>query len=110
MKLHAFTVPIRAPSTPNLREHWAAKAKRAASQKAAARLLCPRWTSGPLLCVRLTRVAPRALDSDNLAGALKSVRDGIASWLKVDDASPLVTWEYTQEKGPESVLVSVVAA
>jgi hypothetical protein len=106
----SFTIPIRAPSTPNLREHWAARAKRAKAQKLAARAQCPPYSLSPLLVVTLTRVAPRELDSDNLQGALKSVRDGIATWLRIDDASPLVEWEYAQEKGEPSVRVEVRTA
>ncbi len=101
---------MKAPSTPNLREHWSARAKRAKKQKADTRLLCPRWTYGPLLVVRLTRVGPKELDSDNLQGALKAVRDGVASWLKVDDASPLVEWKYVQEKGKAGVRIEAQLA
>src|SRR5690242_6717148 len=97
--LHAFEVPIKTRSTSNLREHPMARYRRTDSQKAATRRRCPEWTAGPLLVVRLTRVAPRKLDDDNVRGALKSVRDAVASSLRVDDASPLVRWEYTQEKG-----------
>lgn len=94
-----FEVPVKAQSTSNLREHWTAKYTRTDAQKRATRAKCPPWTSGPLLVVTLTRVAPRPLDDDNLRGALKSIRDAVATWLKVDDASPLVRWEYQQEKG-----------
>lgn len=94
-----FDVPVKTASTSNLREHWAAKNKRTDAQKRATRSRCPPWTGGPLLLVTLTRVSPRALDDDNLRGALKSVRDAVATWLRVDDASPLVRWEYAQEKG-----------
>ena len=106
-----FDVPMRVKSTANLREHWAAKHKRVDAQKAKVRRSCPRWDAGPLLVVRLTRVAPRRLDDDNLAAALKSVRDAVATWLRVDDASPLVRWVYAQErctKGSESVRVEVM--
>lgn len=96
-----FEVPIKAQSTSNLREHWAVKNKRVDAQKRATRSRCPPWAGGPLLVVTLTRVAPRALDDDNLRGALKSVRDAVATWLRVDDASPIVRWEYGQEKGAE---------
>lgn len=96
----SFEVPVKTASTSNLREHWAAKHKRTDAQKAATRRRCPQWTAAPMLYVRLTRVAPRALDDDNLRGALKSVRDAIASWLRVDDRSPLVGWLYEQQKGP----------
>lgn len=102
-----FLIPIKAPSTPNLREHWAVKAKRAETQKRAARLRCPPWPGGALLVVKLVRIAPRSLDTDNLAAALKSVRDGIATWLRIDDASPLVAWAYSQERGEDGVRVEV---
>ncbi|PTL79081.1 hypothetical protein [Vitiosangium sp. GDMCC 1.1324] len=97
---YSIEVPVKTASTSNLREHWAARHKRTDAQKAATRRRCPEWTAGPLLVVRLARVAPRKLDDDNLRGALKSVRDAIATWLRVDDASPLVRWEYLQERGP----------
>lgn len=100
----SFEVPVKTASTSNLREHWAAKHKRTDAQKAATRRRCPQWTAAPMLYVRLTRVAPRALDDDNLRGALKSVRDAIASWLRVDDRSPLVGWLYEQQKGPSPLV------
>lgn len=103
----AFVVPVRAPSTANLREHFMARARRTARQKSAARLCCPAWTRGALLHIRLTRVGPRRLDTDNLASSLKAVRDGVASWLRVDDGSPLVEWDYAQETGAPSVKVEV---
>jgi hypothetical protein len=107
MCLYSFTVPVKTASTSNLREHWAAKAKRAATQRTVTRAVCPTLRMEPLLVVRLTRISPRALDDDNLRGALKSVRDAVAAWLKVDDASPLVQWEYGQEKGESCVCVNV---
>ncbi len=63
--------------------------------------------TGPLRAARLelpvrvtiTRVAPRALDDDNNQGALKSVRDGIADALGVDDRTSLVEWVYRQRRG-----------
>lgn len=54
----------------------------------------------PLLpcSVVLRRIAPgHGLDKDNLQGALKGVRDQVAAWLRIDDASDLVTWLYRQE-------------
>ena len=103
----SFTIPLKTKNTLNVREHWAVRAKRAANQKRAVRLLCPAWTSGPLLVVKLTRVSPRSMDSDGVVAALKSVRDGIATWLRIDDASPLVRWEYEQERGEPCVKVEV---
>ena len=48
----------------------------------------------------LVRVAPRTLDpNENLPMCFKSVADGIADWLNVDDRSGLLC-EYDQEKAP----------
>jgi hypothetical protein len=102
-----FTIPTRTPSTANLRESWQARHRRAKKQKTDARLCCPTWNEGPLLSVTLTRVGPKLLDVDNLASALKAIQDGIASWLRVDDGSPLVAWEYAQEKGEPSIHVQI---
>ena len=58
--------------------------------------------------VLLVRVAPsNGLDSDNLQGALKACRDGVAEWLGVDDRDPRVAWRYDQRRGPWSVEVEV---
>ena len=49
--------------------------------------------------VTMTRLAPSSgLDFDGLTAALKSVRDGIADALGVDDRDPRVTWSYGQER------------
>lgn len=99
MSGYTFEVPVKTESTSNLREHPMARYRRTDAQKSATRRRCPEWSAGPLVLVHLTRVSPRKLDDDNLRGALKSVRDGVAQWLRVDDASPLVRWDYEQEKG-----------
>lgn len=50
--------------------------------------------------VTITRVSPGKLDAhDNLRSALKSVADGIADALGVDDGGGLVDWQYLQRKG-----------
>lgn len=50
--------------------------------------------------VVLTRVSPRAFDTDNLEAAFKSVRDGMATQWGIDDADPRVTWVTDWRKGP----------
>jgi len=88
---------LRTVSLSNTREHWAKRAKRAKHHRQCAWYVTPSY---PLPCiVRLIRIAPRALDDDNLTGALKSVRDGVADGLGVDDRDPRVSWEYAQERG-----------
>lgn len=103
-------IPGEAPSTPNLREHHMARARRVKAQRAKVMAKVPTWGGWPLLFVRLTRVAPRRLDSDNLAGALKGHRDAVAARLRVDDASPLVGWEYQQATGEPAVVVQIWAS
>lgn len=53
--------------------------------------------------VTITRIAPRALDTDNLAGSAKHVRDAIAEWLGVDDGvaerDNRVLWVVEQRQG-----------
>lgn len=94
-------IPLKIESTLNKREHWATRAKRARAQRDEAHLYCRYRLElrRPPLLVTLTRIAPRSLDTDNLAGGFKSVRDGVADWLGINDNDPRVTWEYAQEKG-----------
>lgn len=102
-------LPVRASSTLNAREHWAVRARRAKAHRDTAAWSLKRKPVPALPCVvTLTRVGPRTLDTDNLAGALKSVRDGVADWLKVDDGDARVTWRYEQRKGaPKEYAVEV---
>jgi hypothetical protein len=60
----------------------------------------------------MTAHLPALLDSDNLANALKPVRDEIAAWLGIDDGSPLLRWECGQveTRGAVGVAVTVTAA
>jgi hypothetical protein len=36
----------------------------------------------------------RKMDSDNLVGSLKHVRDAVAEWIGVDDGSAWWAWEW----------------
>lgn len=103
-------LPIRTWSEPNLRGHWAQRARRAHKQREAARLLVRAALvslppASPLrawkqkIIVRLTRIGPRRLDSDNLAAALKHIRDGVADALGMDDGDERLTWLYAQRNG-----------
>jgi len=51
--------------------------------------------------ITLIRIAPRELDSDNLAGSCKFVRDGVAKAIGIDDGSPRLIWQYAQRRDPE---------
>lgn len=105
-----FSVPIETKSTSNLREHWRAKADRIAKQRRAVQYHGRSHVKSqllPMISVSLTRISPRRLDDDNLQGALKAVRDEVASMLRVDDATELLAWYYSQESGPHSVRVTI---
>lgn len=103
-----FEVPVRLVSLLNAREHWATKARRARKQREAARMcalsctlfaeIAPAIAGGAPLVVTITRIAPRQLDDDNLAGSAKHVRDGIADALGIDDGDERVQWRYAQAK------------
>jgi len=95
------------PST-NAREHWARRARRVKEERArTSMVLRSRLGAYPQLPVRvtLTRCYPqgsgcRPYDDDNLASALKPIRDEVAAWMDVDDApGHPVEWVCAQERG-----------
>ena len=108
-----LTKPL--PSTNNLREHWAVKAKRVKEQRQQAaqhlafspsrvgnvfelRKATARYLQSRVVCT-LTRIGPKRLDDDNLSGAFKAIRDEVAKQVGLDDGSPRWTWKYAQESG-----------
>ena len=104
--------PARLDGGLNAREHHMARARRAKAEKAKALLVARSHLRMPPrlpVVVTLARVSPgsRELDDDNLRGTLKAVRDGIASWLRVDDGGPWVRWEYEQIRGDWAARVRV---
>lgn len=96
-------LPIRVESESNARGHWAAKHRRTAATRGPVALLARPQVSGLVgpWSVLMTRVAPRKLDDDNLRGALKAARDGVADALGVDDADDRVTWQYDQRRAEQ---------
>lgn len=102
--VHSVTIEgLRTKSEANQREHWHARHRRTKPQRLAARLhvqqligSAPNWKPAR---VHLTRLAPRTLDDDNLAGALKAVRDGVADAFGCDDSARSgIEWTRGQEK------------
>jgi hypothetical protein len=102
-------LPIQVQSEANTRGHWRAKAARAKCQRTATaaclRAMMARHGGSPkpplvVHMVRLIGPRGRKMDDDNLRGAFKAVRDGVADWLGVDDGlADLVRYtEPTQEK------------
>lgn len=92
-------LPLRLVSSLNAREHWAARARRVKRERVTAFLAVPKV---PVPCtVYITRIGKRRMDGDNLQGACKAIRDGIAQKLGVDDGDSRIRWEYAQEIGKE---------
>lgn len=101
-------VPIRTGTGLNGREHWRARHRRVASERKATALLLRAARRPMLPCsVLLTRSAPSSgVDDDNLAGALKGVRDEVAKWLGIDDRDRrTVRYRYAQRRGPWGVAI-----
>ena len=97
-------VPVRLVTLENQREHWATKNKRARLHRAMTmaqlgRFAMLRPDDGGYV-ITLTRVAPRKLDPGNHEASFKHVQDAVASWLGIDDGSPLLEWRYAYEKAP----------
>lgn len=96
------TVPITVKSESNTTGQLKAKLLRKSATKAAV------FGSLPVLAevppgpwwVTLTRIGGRQLDSDNLQGSMKVVRDCVADWLQVNDGDRTrVRWKYRQRPG-----------
>jgi len=102
----AFMMPVKVVSEANLREHWRTRHGRKKKQQDETVLCWPKLPDSlrfPALVtvkapcvVRLLRIGPKRLDSDNLAGSFKHVQDQIARLIGIDDGSPLIKWEYEQ--------------
>lgn len=103
-----FSVPVRIESEANRRDHWAARKRRFDAQ---AEAVTGHWlaSTSPRMrqvvrqagtyAVSLTRIGPRRLDPDNLAGGMKRAQDTVAKILGIDDGDKRITWVYDQAKG-----------
>lgn len=105
-----FTVPVQTRSEMNLREHWAAKAKRAKGQRELAALCTASLPAEVRRAIRfgdhamqLTRLGGRAMDPDNLAASMKFVQDGITRAIPIDDGSKRLTISYSQTPDNKTV-------
>jgi hypothetical protein len=90
--LFKLELPIYTKCEANARGHWSKRNEGIGDTRPAITMSMRAHASvkgfkPPMPCiVRMTRFAPALLDrGDNLASALKKVRDGIADWIRVDD-------------------------
>ncbi len=109
-----FEISGHLPSRANERVHWRKRRELSKRVRDVAHwnVLANRDPQFPLkmpLTVTMIRVSPRLLDDDNLAGAFKNIRDGIADAFGVDDSpSGPITWAYRQHKGsPARAVVKI---
>lgn len=96
-------IPIKTGSGLNDRMHWRKRARFVRSERdTACMMVKPQLAMldrSPLpAIVTITRHSAGTLDDDNLQGALKSVRDGIADALGVKDNDKRIYWFYRQAK------------
>ncbi len=107
-------VPIETTSTNSkLRVHW--RVNRASTKREREGVMLMLRSAGvrqlgpeERAVVQLERVSRGRLDSDNLQGALKAVRDEVAKQLGVDDGSDRVIYEYSQTKGTKPLVHIVI--
>lgn len=101
-------IELRTNRGMNAREHPMARHARVKRERKVVSAALRGKPKPPLPCtVLLLRLAPSVgLDDDNLVGALKSVRDAVAAWLKVDDSRrETVRYRYAQACGPWGVRI-----
>lgn len=104
-----ITLPIRITNPLNgSHGHWRGVAKRRRAERSVAAMAVPAGLKPPLV-VHLTRIAPRKFDDDNLGAAFKSVRDGIADKVGVDDGSAQIAFKYAQRRGnPKEYAIEIL--
>ncbi|HEX7687558.1 MAG TPA: hypothetical protein VF453_07620 [Burkholderiaceae bacterium] len=90
--------------------HWARARRVKAEHHAVGWSLAGRPKPALPCVIRITRAAPgNGLDTDNLQGACKAVRDAIAKWIGVDDREvDVVRYEYAQARALWGVRIEVV--
>lgn len=95
-----FDAPVKTISEANNRDHWRKKSERRKSQQQEVDIMLLNALQGrkvALPCVvKLTRIGAKVLDSDNLAGSFKAVRDAIARRIGIDDGDSRIRFEYDQ--------------
>ncbi len=101
-----FEIDLITVSENNVKEFWAKRYKRSSHQKRTIlSILAQNKLSISVPCkVCMIRLSPRSLDSDNLQGAFKYIRDAIADYIIPGlrpgqaDSNLEIEWEYAQQK------------
>lgn len=91
-------LPIKTGAGLNDRMHWRKRSKIVKAQRSAA-CLAVKSVNKPFPCVvTMTRMSAGELDDDNLQGACKAIRDGIADAYGLADNDAGFQWRYHQER------------
>jgi hypothetical protein len=108
--------PIRTVSEANRRDHWAKASRRHRMQKFLVQqaLKCEIKAIKLPCHIKITRIAPRCMNYDNLVSSQKYVLDAICDLIlpglapgRADD-DPRITASYFQEKGkPQQVRIEM---
>lgn len=95
-----FNIPIKTVAGLNAREHHMKRARRVKGERTLARLMTQQHARSAVLpiVVTMTRQSAGQTDDDNLQGACKAVRDGIADVFGIGDNTPSIQWRYAQER------------
>lgn len=96
----AIELPIKTVAGLNAREHWRTRAARVKRERTAACLGVRSLQHRPALpvVVTLIRLSAGTLDDDNLQGAAKAIRDGVADAYGIADNDQRIQWRYSQER------------
>lgn len=91
-------LPIKTGAGLNDRLHWRVRAAKVKKQREAAWTVLANARRPFPAVITLTRLSAGTLDDDNLAGAMKAIRDGVADAYQLPDNHRGLTWRYSQEK------------
>jgi hypothetical protein len=110
-----ISIPIRTVTGQNARETRFARARRVKKERGTATMVVQAAAYAiPLpVVVTMTRLSPNRCDDDNLQGAMKAIRDGIADAYRIDDGTRLIEWRYAQrrcKRGDFGVVIDIEAA
>lgn len=100
-------LPIKIVSEANNRDYYRKKGERVKRQKRITtdhlqRVPKVNLSDNDEFIIQLTRLKgyrQKDMDSDNLQGGFKAVRDAIATWIGIDDRSDRMSWQTFQTKG-----------
>jgi hypothetical protein len=103
-----LTLPLATKPEGNTRESYWVVSRRRKEEKLAVALSLRQYAPAlidqgfPMVCL-MTRISFGTLDSDNLQGAFKGIRDAVAKELNINDGGADVEWRYAQRRGPRGV-------